>query len=274
MQRFSERYGYRQPRSIAQVEEMDDALRIGLWNSVTVVFDQLEKRQYVFQQTNFYRFGLDLWDQFFGWPQDELHRMHEDDFRRAVRKWYMAAEWHEVYDFIQYVASTLSPPKSFIDRCNAVMERELAGYRFVHAMIAPITSPEELLEVDSAIGKRSEPVTDHLLAALALFSDRESPNYRKAVDESILAVEAAIRKLTGNPKAMLGQGLKALDVDLHAALKGAFDKLYGYASDEGGIRHALTDSARPIDQADARYMLVACSAFVNYLRAKSGQELA
>jgi hypothetical protein len=35
-------------------------------------------------------------------------------------------------------------------------------------------------------------------------------------------------------------------------------------SDHGGIRHAIKD-ADEVERADAQFMLVACSAFVNYL---------
>jgi hypothetical protein len=50
-------------------------------------------------------------------------------------------------------------------------------------------------------------------------------------------------------------------------LKIAFGKLYGYTYDkETGIRHAMiNDSKYPPDFADAKFMLVACSALVNYL---------
>jgi len=47
----------------------------------------------------------------------------------------------------------------------------------------------------------------------------------------------------------------------------AFDKLYGYTSDADGIRHALLEEVT-LDFDDAKFMLVACSAFVNYIRAK------
>ncbi len=67
--------------------------------------------------------------------------------------------------------------------------------------------------------------------------------------------------------------LKALKTDLHPALREAFMRLYGYTGDESGIRHELTEGGREIDVADARYMLIACSAFVNYLRSKSQREL-
>jgi hypothetical protein len=55
---------------------------------------------------------------------------------------------------------------------------------------------------------------------------------------------------------------------LHPSLKEAFQKLYGYTSDAQGIRHALMDEPN-LDIEDAKFMLVSCSAFVNYLIVKA-----
>jgi len=55
---------------------------------------------------------------------------------------------------------------------------------------------------------------------------------------------------------------------LHPALSGAFDKLYGYTSDAQGIRHGLMEEAN-LALEDAKFMLVACAAFVNYLLVKA-----
>jgi hypothetical protein len=44
--------------------------------------------------------------------------------------------------------------------------------------------------------------------------------------------------------------------------------LYGFTSDGQGIRHALKDMVQP-EPEDARFFLVACSAFVNYLSEKA-----
>jgi hypothetical protein len=57
-------------------------------------------------------------------------------------------------------------------------------------------------------------------------------------------------------------------VGLHSALKKGFSSIYGYTSDNDGIRHALTQDSN-CDQEDAKYMLVSCSAFVNYLIVKA-----
>ena len=69
----------------------------------------------------------------------------------------------------------------------------------------------------------------------------------------------------------LGDLLKKLeddDIELHGALKEAFSKLYGYTSDAGGIRHSLTESDKEVDFNDAKFMLIVCSAFVNFVEGK------
>ena len=55
---------------------------------------------------------------------------------------------------------------------------------------------------------------------------------------------------------------------IHGALKAAFVKLYGYTSDADGIRHAILDEPN-VDFDEAKYMVVVCSAFVNYLASKA-----
>ncbi len=50
----------------------------------------------------------------------------------------------------------------------------------------------------------------------------------------------------------------------------AFQKLYNFTNDAAGIRHAMKD-ASTVDQEDAMFMLVSCSAFINYLVVKAGK---
>ena len=93
-------------------------------------------------------------------------------------------------------------------------------------------------------------------------------NYRNSIKESISAVESIARVVSGRDKATLGDALKAIKRgQLHPALKEGFLKLYGYTSDEQGIRHAMLDEPN-LTAADARYFLVSCSSFVNYLKAQ------
>ena len=57
---------------------------------------------------------------------------------------------------------------------------------------------------------------------------------------------------------------------IHPALKKSLSALYGYTSDADGIRHAMLDEP-DLTSTDARFMLVACSAFVNYLIGKASE---
>jgi len=151
------------------------------------------------------------------------------------------------------------------------LESELSAYRFVGGKITQITSLEEISEVEEAlnISKPFKAVSIHIKRALALFSDKKSPDYRNSIKESISAVEAVCKLIVKKERPNLGQALKILEneIGLHPALKKAFNNLYGYTSDAKGIRHALLEEAELYSE-DAKFMLISCSAFVNYLVSK------
>lgn len=91
-----------------------------------------------------------------------------------------------------------------------------------------------------------------------------------SVRESIHAVESVVKKMDikGNT---LGAALSEIKNKgyIHDALKSGFSSLYGYTSDEGGIRHALLEGGTPnVSQADAIYMMGSCASFVSYLIAQ------
>jgi hypothetical protein len=115
--------------------------------------------------------------------------------------------------------------------------------------------------------------TQHLEQALELIANKKSPDYRNSIKESISAVEAMCQLITGNKKATLGDALRQIEGKvgtLHPAQKDAFSKLYGYTNDAQGIRHALLGET-DLDVEDAVYMLVVCSAFINYLISKANK---
>ena len=88
-----------------------------------------------------------------------------------------------------------------------------------------------------------------------------------AVRESMNAVESVARQLA--PKAnTLVPALEALEKGgrLHPVLKEAYSKLYGYTSDEQGIRHSLMNNAESsVGRDEAVFMLGACASFTSYL---------
>jgi hypothetical protein len=155
---------------------------------------------------------------------------------------------------------------------NGILKEEMSGYRFVSGHIVEITSEQEIKTIEQALGLADslKPVREHLSQSLTLLSDRKTPDYRNSIKESISAVESLSKIISNQNKAALGPALNAVEkkTKLHSVLKEAFQKLYGYTSDAQGIRHALMDEPT-LDVEDAKFMLVSCSAFVNYLVVKA-----
>ena len=138
-----------------------------------------------------------------------------------------------------------------------------------------ITSKEEIVSIEKAIKVSENNVKLHLQTALGLLAKKPSGDYRNSIKESISAVEAVCRELTA--KSTLGDALNELEktgVVIPKVMKLGFDKLYGYTNNkETGIRHALMDNdGSYIPSSDeAVFMLVSCSAFINYLYSKKAK---
>lgn len=160
----------------------------------------------------------------------------------------------------------------FTGKINSILEEENSGYRLMNDLFVPITNTAELDSVQEASRISFESVRKHINKAIGSLSDKASPDYENSIKDAISAVEAMCCIITNSTggNATLGNAMKKLDdagVNVHGAMKGAFEKLYGYTSDAGGIRHGSIDFTDASIE-DAQYMLVTCSAFVNYLNSK------
>ena len=216
-----------------------------------------------------------LWQDFFKRSLDETNNYLWSITYEVIRTYYFKSEWYQVYDFLEFMANNYHDEvanREFMDYCNSILESELSVYRFVGGRITQITSEQEISEIEEALTTPLDAVRIHLKSALDLLSDRQAPDYRNSIKESISAVEAICKKITEDSKATLGQCLKKVEdtIGLHPALKSSFSSLYGYTSSAEGIRHALMD-APSLDFDDAKFMLVSCSAFVNYLTSKASK---
>jgi len=279
--KFSQRIGKNPIRTILQVESMDSDLRNRLWNTFL--------EEYIDKIDNYTAFGDEskrgqickiIWKEFFKYQIDKIpsysnsKSVYVDGFLSYVRKWFFEAAWFEVYDFIEYIAFLDNNliKVGFTQSCNLILESEVSGYRILNEKIAQITSEEEILAIeDAAINTdKWKSVSTHLKTALDDLANRKSPNYRNSIKESISAVESFCKIITQDDKATLGKALAEIEGahKLHGALKTAFSAIYGYTSDSSGIRHALLESDVDVKFEDAKFMLVSCSAFINYLKIK------
>jgi len=278
MKLFSQRKGFKPIKSVIQKDSMDIDLRNGLWNASTLSYWDQVTTDWIYNHKNIATLFKRLWLNYFKQPIDTLNNYWPKAYKK-IRDYFFNCEWYEVYDFIEFVANNYPNDydrtnSKFMKFCNSVLEQELSAYRFVGGRITQITSKEEISGIEEAL-EVSNPlkgVNTHLKRALDLLADRKAPDYRNSIKESISAVEAICKLITKEKKATLGQALKKIGdkVSLHFALQSAFSSLYGYTNDTGGIRHALLDEPN-LSFEDAKFMLVSCSAFVNYLISKASK---
>ena len=94
-------------------------------------------------------------------------------------------------------------------------------------------------------------------------SKKPEPDYQNSIKESISAVEGICKLLTKIESGGIKDALRILadKIEIPVALKEGFEKLYGYTSGKDGIRHPIL-SKRNVGFAEAKYMLVSCSAFL------------
>lgn len=269
--RFSQRIGMRPVQTALQTGGMEDALRSSLWNVLDLYIWQ--RKGFLYQEYGRGLGAIDpfskaLWFHFFKKPIDTRPE-YASDLLAEIRSFFFGCEWYEVYDFLEFVLRGEKSDK-VLAILNGILERELAGYRYVSEAFVPVTDKQEIESIERALD--SGPfagVEAHLRSAIEHLSRKQDPDYRNSIKESISAVESLAKELTGNPKATLGDALSILEKrgKVHPALKKALSSLYGYTSDEDGIRHAMLEEPT-LSAADAKFLLVACSAFINYLKEK------
>jgi hypothetical protein len=270
--RFSERMGLSKPKMM-QLDDMDDDLRNGLWNALYLTF--FEDRD-VSSATLVER----IWIYFLKKPLDEKPFMafnkpfiQNINEMAWIRKIFQKEKWYTVYDLVEFVANGKlidqynSNFDYFTTLINEVLKQELFGYRLINGVITPITSQDEIETIEEALESDHDQVKAHIRKALKKLSDRKNPDYRNSIKESISAVEAICKNITG--ESTLGKALNKINsrITLNPQLKDGLEKLYAYTNSQGGIRHSLMDEDN-VSSADAKFMIVTCSAFCNYLTEK------
>jgi hypothetical protein len=270
--RFSDKYGYTSPEKIFQRERVDTELRTNLWNFLKIhVWDiyYTKDYRYVAISKKIDSLVKRLWFYYFNKDMDSLPGFHDRSTSKGyynhLKEYFFSCEWYELYNFLEEIAQDKSDllnqeKKEWI---NDILQKHNAAYRFVDNYVVEITSEQEIMAIEDAMKTECDPVRDHLRASLRMLSDKGNQDFRNSVKESISAVEAVCRNISGRKTATLSDALKHVE-NCHPALSQGFKSIYGYTSDESGIRHALNEESE-ITYSDAKFMLVACSAFVSYL---------
>lgn len=265
--KFSERYNFKNPRDTFQINSIDNALRNRLWNQVQFFyFDKLEKNGI------YIKYQLDF--NFFKKIYDEFLKSHKkidsylDQLNQDLKNEFFAFQWYEIYDFIEYISEIYHSSElneGFKAKVNQVLEEEMSGYRFVGNFIVPIIDDTEIKAIEEALECEYTGVKIHLSNSLEFLSDKENPDYINSIKESISAVESMVNLVSGKKNVALNRCIQYIPFEMDKNFNNAMIKLYSWTSSADGIRHGITGEEIKSSFAEAKFMLITCSAFINYL---------
>jgi hypothetical protein len=273
---FSQRNGLEPVKNVLQVDSMDIGLRNRLWNALKLYyFDNFTKDNSRVADSPLETLFLRLWHNYLRETLDTLPEYTEQAYE-AIKTLYFSSKWNEVYDLIEFIIRNIPEHydiTKFINLCNTILEQDMSAFRIIDKTITKITDEHEIKTIEDAVQNTTTTIKIHLLNSLEKLSDRTNPDYRNSIKESISAVECICKKIVKEDDDTLGKALKKINekIELPKTLQNAFEKLYTYTNDKKtGIRHALMDESK-LNFDEAKFMLVTCSAFVNYLLSKAAK---
>ena len=185
------------------------------------------------------------------------------------------SEFNKIIEMLESIINDQEIQDDFAKSIRDLFETHSAAYwldmsRFPYRFI-PRTSKEQGEAARQAI----ETVEQSGIATGAATHLRKAVDhlnagrYAESISDSIHAVESVARVIDPKANKKLSLALDSLETAgllNHPALKDAFNKLYGYTSDENGIRHALLDKeAANVGLDEAMFMFGACASFTGYL---------
>lgn len=291
-QLFSERMGFKKPSDIVIRESMPSSVMNAVSSTISLLSNDLDDADYKllgdiqtvpYYDLSYYRLKIAFWTEFLNRKYTDLvgnHFRTEDELEHYIVDNRVA--WYKKLDCIEFLIDYMTENfvddfrkpviEKFIVKLNYHFERLRYGYRIIDGCCTDITSDEEISSILEAVSADDTPAT-HLKKALSHYSHRPDPDYANSIKESITAIEAYCREKTG--ESTFGPALNKLQskgLAINPQMKSAFEKLYNYTNDKTtGIRHAMLDASETYKPSadEAYFMLIASSAFVNYLKKKT-----
>ena len=280
---FSDRYGYTTPREVLRREVLDTECTNALCTCYDYLSDWLnnfDREGYHNGVLSYVKMEEHIWCFFLNNRKDDFW---EYNSYKIVATSYLSDynyPWYKKFNLIEFTLNYLKSRnpenktfqylvQAFIKLLNQTFVRLDLAYRIVDYQVVEISNDEEIISIENAM-ITSDNIRTHLSRALQHLSNRPTADYRNSIKESISAVEVLCRSITNENT--LGKALNKLissGIVFPKMLKEAFDKLYAYTNNETtGIRHALIEDSENPGFDEAKFMLITCSAFINYIGSK------
>ena len=267
--KFSQRIGKSAKSEIIQTDSMDEALKNRLFNTIRDILEETytQIEGYIYIKRDF----LNIYCDTFG----EKITEHDGKFHSFIKnfeyKVYVNDDIWFFYDFIEWLLSQkFYNYEYYSQKINRILKEERSAYLLdADYEFIKITDEIELEEINSSIEKTKMfiGVSEHLSRARESYANRESPNYKNCVRESILGIESLVKIIVDDKNATLETAVKRIP-NLNENLKQSLIKLYHFRGDEGGVAHGnKQDQKSEVTEFEAKLILVNSHSLVNYLMA-------
>lgn len=272
---FSHAQGYEELPGMLKLKDLPSEARTRIWNVFYKYIDKdrMDHPEYSWLGGDWAQVMKDLHADYQGHPLEKW----TSDFDRNthhLQNEIMRERFNRVFDLITYVMRHARCPNRFVEDMRRQFVKARLAYVIVDGppTIVPATTSEEGHAFVESIGRLRQAGLNASATHLRNASECiNQADWAGSVRESINAVESVARQLDPKSAGTLGPALASIEQrgGLHPALKEAFNKLYGYTSNEQGIRHALLDrDTADVGMDEAVFMLGACASFASYLARK------
>ena len=295
---FSQANSYEEIPGPLKLEELPKEARTQIWN---VFYESLD--QSVDRDLMGYPYLINPWrdimsavhSDYFGLPLDKwgvhLHQIasrfrqvrftgtprggegqYLSQIASALHDHIETQPFYKVFDLILFIMRHSECPSNVIGKMMEVFSRFKLAY-IIDDSPPPTIIPAATREEGDALLESLQTLREAGLNGGAAHLRNASEYINKgdwagSIRESIHAVESVAQKIAPGANTLKStlDNFEKKHRKLHSALKGAFVKLYGYTSDEQGIRHALLDETEAdVGMDEAVFMLGACASFASYL---------
>lgn len=250
--------------------EMPRKFRLELWRAVdTRIFE--EARPDPFQDLPpWHDLSVDVWVEYMG----NLHDEHGPGFlSETLKETLVSGSWEKVFDLLTFLVRYETCPSELHADIDKLLVKHCMAYRLntdKEPTFIPVSTPEEGEAAQDAMHVVAESGIDGAHTHLRGAADAMNRGrFADSVRESISAAESVARVISGKEKGKFSVALGELKKNKafpHKALHDAFSALYGYTSDEKGIRHSLLEKGDAnVGEEEAQFMFGACASFCSYL---------
>ena len=278
---YSGRHGFINIRETIQKDDLDDITRTKLFNflneyisppalSQSPIRSTGDVERSIIKNNNKERLKRHILLNIFSYKETEIN-IHKD-FQKILDKFICFGTYDQIFSFLEALYDHLESDL-FEYGINRIFETEMVGYRITHGIVSAIISDYEIESIEEAINSKGEYAicSQHLEKSFRFLSDRSNPDYENSIKESISAIESICQIIVGKPASgsitTLGDALNNMkkNMGMNPTLAAGLSSIYGYTSNTNGVRHANAFDGQTITFEDAKFMLVSCSAFLNYL---------